>query len=1226
MALPTLQPHMLLGLEKKVKGNIHFLSDDEVVYPVGSLVAVHNIPNKKQSYIKLADRGKNLVQINVSPNRKVIAISERSERGPMITLWDTALFRKRKTIIIPADRQCKASEFAHFEFSYDSKYIVAVTGEPDWTMYNIRCEKGRIESFARANNLNGTGTIEQVACNPNDTNQVALCGNQVLRCVGCVDFIWRQFGYNKLDPAHYTSICWLTQDRLIVGSNRGKIMVLETGEVRGVYHASDLAYINMKVNLDEESGITVSPSFYDTFGMDLPPSNENFEIRSITLFPGGFLFGYTNGKVCVYETKSSVRYKRRGFLLIPDRSIDRENEGENEILTKVNFITVNPSGDRLVVSCNEMQLWTEKILVIDELSGSSVFMKPFGYEQHIGPIADIAVCRWKPIALTIGVSDRTIKIWNYETITMELMKIFEDDIYSVDLHPTGLYAIMGFSDKLRFMTIMIDDIIVTKEFNVRACSKCRFSRLGHLFAAANGSIIQVFSSVTFEMLYILKAHNRRISGLDWCANDNVLASAGVEGALYLWDVVKSQRISETVVKTNPATDIRIFNDGTGFFAVGIDGHIREVSNAVILKNVPMPVTTPIDLLILSALNNIMFLTGNNGTIFILPLPLMDKPEFTEVTLHKASVIAGVLSFDDKYFISGSEAGCVFFWKLINAEERAIQKFEFISCNEILISKQILEDKMEETKNLTLRLNELENEHNYQMKQNESLAASKLRDIHENYCAAIEDLKLRNDQMEADHILEINNINNFIMKLKADHADLIENMEVTYNGKLLNEFEKFKTYELKMEQRIKEAYMNYEALTKEKEENEAAIIEEYTMKLNEKIGEYNKLLDDFQNQAIENEKMKADIEEDADKEILEIKEQQQNKLKEERELNMRLRSDISNMKKQYIVAQKEVDDFKQKLFAMEAEQEKYKGFVISLEQDKNDMKKEIQERDQTIEEKEKRIYMLKNKNQELEKFKFILDFKIKELKSEIEPKERIITEQTTQINKMVRELENLQKMILGMDLQLEQYREKLNASNNEIKKEMDKNRFMKKSLQDIRIDIHQASGWIQNIPLLQKAVRNMYCKYNTDKDFEVAQQEDTEAKSEFLRQRDFLERAVATLHHQASKNTNTLSFDKVRLVDENAALLEETNQLRRSLQSEVEQNRKLASLAGMSRMTPQQAQQRVNFATATNQEIHKKYKDALEQNAKTLTAMKEENFRLLSKISEKGEMREKGTQS
>lgn len=44
---------------------------------------------------------------------------------------------------------------------------------------------------------------------------------------------------------------------------------------------------------------------------------------------------------------------------------------------------------------------------------------------------------------------------------------------------------------------------------------------------------------------------------------------------------------------------------------------------------------------------------------------------------------------------------------------------------------------------------------------------------------------------------------------------------------------------------------------------------------------------------------------------------------------------------------------------------------------------------------------------------------------------------------------------------------------------------------------------------------MYHKYNADKDFEVSQAEDTEAKSEFLRQRDFLERTVATLHAQVN---------------------------------------------------------------------------------------------------------------
>lgn len=72
--------------------------------------------------------------------------------------------------------------------------------------------------------------------------------------------------------------------------------------------------------------------------------------------------------------------------------------------------------------------------------------------------------------------------------------------------------------------------------------------------------------------------------------------------------------------------------------------------------------------------------------------------------------------------------------------------------------------------------------------------------------------------------------------------------------------------------------------------------------------------------------------------------------------------------------------------------------------------------------------------------------------------------------MVRELENLQKVILSLDLQLDEFREKLSAANNEVKKEIEKNRIMKKCLQAIRFDIHHASGCIKNVPMLQKAVK------------------------------------------------------------------------------------------------------------------------------------------------------------
>lgn len=104
-----------------------------------------------------------------------------------------------------------------------------------------------------------------------------------------------------------------------------------------------------------------------------------------------------------------------------------------------------------------------------------------------------------------------------------------------------------------------------------------------------------------------------------------------------------------------------------------------------------------------------------------------------------------ISFDDRYIISGGIDGTVCIWKLGNTEEKAIKlENEESTSSEILISREILEDKMAQINNLHLRLKELETEHSYQMRQNDALHSLKMKDIHLEYCHAIEELKIKNE--------------------------------------------------------------------------------------------------------------------------------------------------------------------------------------------------------------------------------------------------------------------------------------------------------------------------------------------------------------------------------------------------------------------------------------------------------------------------------------------------
>lgn len=89
---------------------------------------------------------------------------------------------------------------------------------------------------------------------------------------------------------------------------------------------------------------------------------------------------------------------------------------------------------------------------------------------HIGSIICIDICARKPIIASCG-EDRCVKIWNYYTGNCELDKSFQEKVYSIALHPSGLFMLIGFSDKLRLMSILIDDIRELREFYIKNCKE-----------------------------------------------------------------------------------------------------------------------------------------------------------------------------------------------------------------------------------------------------------------------------------------------------------------------------------------------------------------------------------------------------------------------------------------------------------------------------------------------------------------------------------------------------------------------------------------------------------------------------------------------------------------------------------------------------------------------------------------------------------------------------------
>lgn len=96
---------------------------------------------------------------------------------------------------------------------------------------------------------------------------------------------------------------------------------------------------------------------------------------------------------------------------------------------------------------------------------------------------------------------------------------------------------------------------------------------------------------------------------------------------------------------------------------------------------------------------------------------------------------------------------------------------------------------------------------------------------------------------------------------------------------------------------------------------------------------------------------------------------------------------------------------------------------------------------------------------------------------------------------------------------------------------------------------------------------------------------------------FLSLFVICTSFQVSKSSVTGGTDKIRLIEENEALIAETSILRTGLKVEQRENRKMQSILGLGNkyMLPKDAQKKLDDAIVAREEIHKKYKDRMKVN-------------------------------
>ncbi|KAL6752180.1 WD repeat domain 65-like protein [Haematococcus lacustris] len=1105
MAAATVAPRFVFGFRPDVADNVAYTDEGAIVYAAGHNVVIYSSDTRQQKLIPGALESEGITALCVSANKKLLAVAERSEKA-MVTVYDLQTLKRRK-VLVAAD----SKEYTSLAFSADGKMLLAQGGAPEWNLVLWVWEKSKVAASIKTTNQQSS-PLHNCAMSTGEGSLVSVVGHNIFKVFKYSDGAMKALNpaLGKRDPGSITCQLWVLGDvsdpkeRLLLGTMDGEVLMLENGtDARAVFNC--------------DNGLAV---------------------HSLAAYSKGFVAGQEGGVVTIFEKDDKELYRRARAFSIESNPV------------KVRYMAISPNEEHLVCSLENGQAYTLLLSNSEIMKADEMNFDVMGTSNHQGPVTGMDICVRKPLLVTCS-TDKSIRFWNYVDRTCELTKWFPDEIFSVAIHPTGLQVLVGFADKLRLMTVLMEDLKTMKELGIKGCRECCFSTGGHYFAAVNGTTVSIYNTYTCENVGNLRGHNGKVRSLCWSPDDTRLISAGMDGAVYEWRLKDFKRDKENVLKGCNYSSVLATPDCKTLYATGSDRKIKEFEEA---PGAGTQITREIDAgvnltqLTLLPGAKVMMAATEAGGLRTYKYPLTG--EFTEIKVHQGAITRMRMSWDEQLLATASDDGSISVYDVRERDAKAAARREQERLDwaaEVLVTRSELDEKKTRTAELEQQVAELTMQTEYQLRLKDLHLQERVKELTEKFSAELEA-----DRQKFELLLTEKNEQEmeYEEKLKAaeerSQAQLAA-LDTSYQAKIMAEVERFQSLAAEKEA-LAERWDEQNALLVESHERVIGeLTEDYEAKLAEEALRIEQLQAEKAELEREFEEIKRQLEEDADREIEEMKEKYESKLQGEREASLRLKGENGIMRKKFNALQKDIEAQKEEIKNLFEQKRELYATIASLEKDIASLKREIRERDETIGDKERRIYDLKKKNQELEKFKFVLDYKIKELKKQIEPREEEIAEMKGQIKEMDGELERYHKTNSGLDLLISNLRLKQNGLSAEVLTQRRGKADAQGGLRRIQHDLQTLVAVIQEPKALKERVKGLYQKYCADLT-EDGMEESGDLEREAARQREYLEKTVDSLKRKLAKDSELHRTDNLRIMQENTALIKEINELRREIRS------------------------------------------------------------------------------
>ncbi|KAI9217791.1 hypothetical protein BC828DRAFT_390267 [Blastocladiella britannica] len=482
----------IFGLNGIVPHALHHIDDQHLLYPAGSSLVLYNIEQKSQRFIALAEGG-NITAVTATP--RLIAVAERSEKRVAVSIYDSHTLKRKK--VIKDDELQFGKEVVSLSFSNDGKFLLTQSSDPDWLLQLWNWEKGKVYASIKLNYAPNV-KVSQVSFNPFDKTVPQLCvvGANIFRIYRFTEGTLKPLTFQKTDHRNNIAHTWLSAERIAVSTDEGKVLIYENAELR----------IELTANLQQDG------------------SNKPHMLTTIRAGTNGFVAGSNNGMLQEWDrTDDSNLYR-----------CVREVKLENSV---IRGLCVSSNEDTAFCAFDNNQLIMASSLQSDDVKVEKIA------QAHHSAVTGLDVCVRKPLMATCG-SDQSVRVWNFGENTMEIVKFFKSEPYSIAFHPSGLFLLVGFAEGVKLLKILLDDIRPYWELGARGVKECRFSNGGQFFAMAHDNMVIVRSTWSFEVTVALKGHLSKVRTLAWAPDDSTILTVASDGVVMEWDVRTGKRIAE----------------------------------------------------------------------------------------------------------------------------------------------------------------------------------------------------------------------------------------------------------------------------------------------------------------------------------------------------------------------------------------------------------------------------------------------------------------------------------------------------------------------------------------------------------------------------------------------------------------------------------------------------------------------------------------------------------